>query len=501
MWATCTSPTRRGRRVDARAAYHPGGVGAKVSDDLRSGLRDGTYTASFRVVSADSHPVAGTIRFVVGNGALVHGSVGSSAADPTTSAAFDVVRWVSYAGIALLGGAWLLLSVWPAGRDDRRARRLVWTGWGLAGIGAVLEVVVEGPYTAGGSLGRLSASLVDATLHTDYGTLHCLRLVLLGVLGVVFARALQPGRIPAAAAPAAGLLGVGVLVTFSASGHGASTNPTWLSIPVDVAHLAAMATWLGGLIMVVAAVLPRREPDELRTVLPVFSTAAFTAVVVLAATGTYAAWRGIGQLDAIFGTTYGLLVVAKVVLFLALLALGNLSRRLVRRRTVAYAMTDTLDDAELDDVTGPDDVEVERLRRSVWVEVLVGLTVLVFTAVLVAQPRGREALAADDRAPVSATGPLTGGRHVTVSADPGVRGPVDLTVSFDGREPAGTTISATATQHARQIGPVPVKLTRRSDGTFDGSLTLPVAGTWEIDLVVRTSAFVATTTDVKLEIH
>src|SRR3954467_7555804 len=54
---------QNGKRVDARAAFHPGGNATKVADQLKAGLGDGTYTASFRVVSDDSHPVAGTVRF------------------------------------------------------------------------------------------------------------------------------------------------------------------------------------------------------------------------------------------------------------------------------------------------------------------------------------------------------------------------------------------------------------------------------------------------------
>ena len=83
-----------GRRVDARAAYHPGGDGTQVRDDLKPGLGDGTYTASFRIVSADSHPVAGTVRFVVGDGPLVRGSVSAtSSADPGISQLFGTARW------------------------------------------------------------------------------------------------------------------------------------------------------------------------------------------------------------------------------------------------------------------------------------------------------------------------------------------------------------------------------------------------------------------------
>src|SRR5262249_45071003 len=138
-----------GKRVDAGPAYHPNGDGTKVADNLTRGLGDGSYTESFRIISADSHPVAGTIAFVVGNGALVRGGgVASSTTNHGTSVAFDVSRWISYGGLALLGGVWLLLTIWPEGRDDRRARRIVWSGWSAATLGAALEMLIQGPYAA-----------------------------------------------------------------------------------------------------------------------------------------------------------------------------------------------------------------------------------------------------------------------------------------------------------------------------------------------------------------
>lgn len=485
-----------GKRVDARAAYHPGGDGTKVADDLVSGLGDGTYTASFRVVSADSHPVAGTIRFVVGNGALVTGSVSSGATDGAVSAAFDVTRWISYAGLALLGGAWLLLTVWPAGRDDRRARRIVWTGWGGVTAGALLELLLQGPYSAGSGLGRLfSWTLLDDTLHTSYGQLHSWRLLLLGGLAWVFARSLQADARPARWEAIAGAGVVGIVWTFSDAGHGATTSPAWLSVPVDMLHVLAMTTWIGGLVMLVAAVLPRREPAELRAVLPVFSRVAMGAVAVLVASGTYAALRGVGTVDAVFTTAYGWLVVGKVVLLLGILAVASLSRQLVRRRAVAYAMTD----AVLDE-PAVDDIATERLRRGVFVEALAGLVVLALTAVLVAEPRGKEALQATYREPVTATAALGGGRTVSVTADPGVHGPVNVTVELSSGA-AAQSITATATQKSAQIGPLPIALTREGGGVYDGTVSLPVGGHWEIDLVVTTSAFDATTTDLTLTLH
>ena len=162
--------------------------------------------------------------------------------------------------------------------------------------------------------------------------------------------------------------------------------------------------------MLVGAVLPRREPDELRAVLPVFSRVAFIAVVVLAVSGTYAAWRGIGtprrdlQHDLrAAGRRQDRAVRRRSSRW------RNLSRRLVRRRTVAYAMTDA---ALLEE---PEAVEPDRARPRAAAPLGAtsrrssGWSCSASAAVLVAQPRGKEALAAPYREPVTATAPLGGG--------------------------------------------------------------------------------------------
>ncbi|HEY2297175.1 MAG TPA: copper resistance protein CopC [Jatrophihabitans sp.] len=493
-----------GIAVDSGEAFHPAGAGAKVADRLKPGLGDGAYTASFRVTSADSHPIAGSIRFVVGSGRLVHGSESvTSAADGFTSGLDDIARWFAYAGLALVGGSWLLFTVWPAGRDERRVRQLVWTGWGALAAGTVANLALQGPYAAGSGPGGLSdLTLLDATLHTAVGTTLCLRLLLLAALGLVFERLLRAGVRRGENDLFAALIAVAVIATFAGLGHASTTSPSWLSMILDGLHLLAMATWLGGLVILLAGVLPRSDTAELRVVLPVFSTVAFGCVVTLAGTGAYAAWRGVGSIHALFATTYGLLVVGKVALFVGLLAVANLSRRNVNRRTVAYATAGGADVAP--NVAAPDStIERELLRRSVLVETVLGVLVLAVTAVLVYEPRGPEALAAQYRNPVSATTPLGGSASVTVTVDPALRGPVDVIVDVHGKPHA--SVALTATQHQAEIGPLPIELTRLSrtggDSEFDATATLPAAGDWDFDLVVSTSQFDATTADVTITLH
>jgi copper transport protein len=481
-----------GAAVDTGAAFHPDGAAAKVAVRLRPQLGDGAYLASFRVVSADSHPVAGTIAFVVGSGALVHGSIaGGSTVDALTSASGDVARWVGYAGLALLGGSWLLFTIWPRGRDVDRARRLIWTGWVLLAAATVAQLLLQGPYTAGrGLTGLGDLHLLDDTLHTDFGTTLCLRLLLLSAVALFFERLLREGAARRRSDVLIGLFGVGLLATFAGVGHASTTSPDWLSMTLDGLHLAAMAVWLGGLAIVFAVALPRLATGGDGPQLARFSTVAFVSVVVLAVTGSYAAWRGIGTVHAVFTTTYGLLVIAKIVLFVGILAVANLSRRHVQRGIGK-------------DATDGGDVRHELLRRSVLVEVAVAAVVLAVTAVLVNEPRGKEALAAQYREPVTATASLGGSASVAVTITPALHGPVDVTVDVLGEQ--RPSVQATATQHDAEIGPLPITLTRvhaHHGGTeFDASLTMPVAGDWDIDLVVSTSRFNATTTNVTITLH
>lgn len=502
----------QGSRVDAGTVAHPGGDDTRISVPLRSGLGDGAYIASFRVVSADSHPVTGALRFAVGDAVLPPAAGASSGGGGSgsggTSAVFDVARWLSYAGLALLGGLWLLLTVWPAGRDERRVRNILWSGWGLAVVGALAELVLQGPYAAGRGLsGVADGGLLDATLHSDYGTYHSIRLLLLAGLALALAGLLHapPSRQQVPAVVAWPLL-LGLPVTFSATGHAATTGPTWVSIPADVLHMAAMAAWVGGLVLVVAVLLPRNDRDELRAVLPRFSRVAFGSVIVLALTGAWAAWHGIGTPRAALTTRYGLLVLAKIALFVGLLLLGDYSRRAIQRRfltrRVAYAMADTeVSVAPAQDGGGLTGYEHGRMRRSVLVEVALAALVLAATAVLVDQPRGAETVAARDRQPVQGIALIGQDRTVVVTLDPGVHGPVTGTLTL-GPGVVPQQVSATVAQPERRFGPLP--LTLRPDGvdryTLD-EITLPYRGTWIVTVTVATSKFDAVTADVKIKLH
>ncbi len=129
-----------GNRVDVGAAHHPNGSGRDVAVGLRSGLTNGTYLVSWRVISADSHPVGGTFTFSIGHAGAV-ASVTSSSGDHTVAVLFVVARFLGYAGLVVFVGGWLFTLLCRPPRT-RALVGLTTIGWtiGLVGdVGALLS--------------------------------------------------------------------------------------------------------------------------------------------------------------------------------------------------------------------------------------------------------------------------------------------------------------------------------------------------------------------------
>jgi copper transport protein len=487
----------KGRRADGGAVEHPGQDGSKVSVRLRSGLPDDSYIVSYRVVSADSHPIGGAFSFVVGNGPLVAttGLVLGGTSDRVVGAAFAVARWLSFAGLVLLGGLAFLLLCWPAGRAVPRARRLVWTGWGAAAVAAVLGVLLQGPYAAGSGIDQLfSRPLLAATLSTAYGRMLCVRLILLAVLAVLAVRLLAdesvlPEKTRSRDEDLTAITGLGVLATYGGTGHAAAGDQATLALLSDTAHLSAVSIWVGGLVLLTACLLPTRRTEELAAVLPRFSRIALAAVGLILATGIYQSWREVGTIPALWSTGYGKLLTIKIACFVLLVGLGNLGRIVVRRRylmPVAHALSasDTLEAR-----SSEEDRMLRRLRQSVGLEVAIAAVVLAVTAVLVSTVPARASYVR----PFSATLQLATGGTARVSVTPARQGAntVDVYV-FDtaGKPRDAQQVTLTAALRAEQIGPLPLPLTRVGPGRYRSTgASLPRPGTWAFVVRVRTSEF------------
>jgi copper transport protein len=152
----------KGQEVQTGKAFHPGGKGPEIAVKLKSGLGDGTYTATYRVVSADGHAVSSGYVFTVGEASAPAESLDQLLAaggktGPITNTALAVARGLQYSAIALgLGALIFFLVVWRRTQATSRAfttrlERLLLVA-AIAGIvSAVAAIVLQGAVGEGGS--------------------------------------------------------------------------------------------------------------------------------------------------------------------------------------------------------------------------------------------------------------------------------------------------------------------------------------------------------------
>jgi copper transport protein len=338
-----------GQRVDEDQTVHVSSY--EIADDLLPGLGTGTYTAVWHVISADTHPVEGAFTFSVSAPSATHVGALLPASDTTVSDLFAVVRWVEYLCYALLGGGVaFLIACWPDGARRRGVGRLV-TASALGLLAStLLGLLLQGPYGAGTGLNQLfSGALVRTTLHSNLGPASEAREILSLVAGgaASFLLPWLPGAAPRArlaAGAAWALLVTGLAATWAVYDHASTGVQTPWGIPVDIVHLDAMALWIGGLAVLAGfALRPAAGPGSAQDAegaahtaaaaraVPRFSAIALGCVAAIIASGVYQTWREVGTWGALFDTTYGRLIIAKITGLILLIELGYFARRLIRR--------------------------------------------------------------------------------------------------------------------------------------------------------------------------
>jgi copper transport protein len=475
-----------GKQVDDGVVGHHHGDAATASVELRPRLPDGTYLVSYRVVSADSHPISGAFTFAVGHATGTPTLAGADSGSRAVDVGLGLARWLGYAGSALgLGGFAFLVWCWPSGWASRRARGLVTGGVVTLVAGTLLALALKGPYDGGTGLGSVTdGSLLRQVLATTYGEALDARLLLLAALVLLLTyRDHVPARV-LAAAPAVLLVGVGV--TFALCGHAAAGGHQPLAVSSDTVHVAAMSIWLGGLVMLLGAVLVRAERDEVTPAVLRFSTLATGAVTVLVATGTYQSLREVRSWDVLLHTHYGHVLVVKLaivgVAFLAAAGSRTWVWQTVNPVVPVHAATSAPVELQVDGRP-----RLGRLRVSVTIETVLLIGVLVVTAMLVTSDPAR---------PVTPAGPVAttltvGPDRVRVTAVPDGSRRVEIHLAVTdaaGKATEPKEIDASLTLTEDQIGPLPVPLDKLGVGRRSGQVAVPVQGTWQLAVTVRTSA-------------
>ncbi|MCX4738076.1 copper resistance CopC/CopD family protein [Streptomyces antibioticus] len=332
----------KGTRVDDG---RPGNVsGTSYAVRLHSGLPDGTYTVTYQVVSADSHPVAGAYTFSIG--APSETSVSASAREAGGGVVgwlYGFGRYASYAGfIVLTGAAAFVLACWQRGTGVRAVQRLVVSGWVTITAATLFLLLLRGSYTSSGKVGDVfDLELLGQVLQTKTGAALVSRLMLLAAAALFIAvlfgaydkrEAEEKRDLTFGLAIGGTVVATGLAASWAMAEHASTGIQPGLAMPVDILHLLAAAGWLGGLTALLVALYraPADRPVEAAAVHR-FSQVAFGSVVALVATGVYQSWRQLGSWSAFTDTRYGQLLLAKIALVALLVGLAWISRRWTAR--------------------------------------------------------------------------------------------------------------------------------------------------------------------------
>jgi copper transport protein len=507
-----------GAEVDDLDVTHPHGNSHWMAVGLRPHLPDGTYTATYRVISADTHIVYGGLVFDLGRPSAhsrvtVAGLIGKDQSGEVTRVAFGVVRALDYLTIALMaGGLCFLLLVWPRAlpadeRDTsaarsafrRRASRLMLAAVALGALVSALGVLLQGASAAGVSLwSSLHGPLVESTLETRFGWVWGIRALVWLVLGslLIASHRREAGALSLDARASGilsrsldGALALGSLylvATPALAGHASVESPRGVFFPSDVIHVGAASLWVGGICMLLAALPaatrslePERRTAVLLAALSRFSPLALGAVVAIAVTGVVQAYIDVRSVHALLTTTFGLLILAKTILLLALIGFGwtNRSRVIPALRRLAA-------DAASPGAAG------RIARSSLRGELALMLCVLGVTAALIAYAPPID----------SSTGPFAvdtklGAALLEMTVEPAKVGANTIHLYLiDAKTGAQYTatkeLTATAKLPAEHIGPLPLhpRLAGPGHYVFDSAVLSP-GGSWEIEIVDRVSEF------------
>ncbi|MFV2102822.1 copper resistance CopC/CopD family protein [Micromonospora sp. LOL_024] len=458
-----------GSRADRGEPSFTGGV-VNIPVDAAGG--NGTYLVTYRVISADSHPVSGAFTYSVGAPSEPPVDTGDGGRENAVVAnAVKVAKFLGYAGLLLVVGPALVLALlWPRRLSRAGPARLAWVGLGLVALSTVAAILLQVPYTNGGGLFEITGDGLSLVLGSAFGAAHLVRLGLLAATAFLL-RPLLTGPVGRTDLMILGVLAGAALLTWPMAGHPAASPAPAVSVVVDAVHLGGMAVWLGGLVMLAGFLLPRADERELGAILPIWSRWAALAVSALLLAGLVQALIEVATPAALVNTPYGRLVLAKIGLFVVVIAVAAYSRQLVRTRAAASRPVP--------------------VRRAVWVELAITAIVLGVSATLVQTTPARSVstdVAADSG--YFSTTVNSSLYSLQIEMSPAERGNNSVhfyAYTLDNQPLPVIEWRATVALPSAGIEAIQVPLLPLTDNHATGEISLPSAGDWELRVTARTT--------------
>jgi copper transport protein len=441
-------------------------AGAALEVSPSGEIRDGTHLLSWRVVSADGHPIGGTVIFSIG-----HASEGGPPSEDAASDALKAATWAARIAMYVamfvgVGGAFFV--VWVAAGPPYPAGRFLYALLLVGLVAAPVSLGLQGVDLLSVPLTFLAVPAAwEAGLRSSYAITAALAFVSFFAAQIAFS--VSSRRV---ARVAASIAFAGTGFALAASGHASAAEPQFLMRSAVFMHALSVAFWIGALLPL-AASRPDRSQGP-RTALRRLSRVVPFVLAALLASGAVLAWVQVGVVPALWRTDYGRLLLAKLGLFALLLVVALYNRFAPRGR------------AAMDEPAAS-----RAFVRTMRIEIALALAIFAVTAGWRFTPPPR-ALA------VLATVPATLHVHsqdvlADVRFDPGRAGPTTASIvvmtgeygPLDARE-----VQLALSKQDSGIEPVRRPATRDADGVWRvRGLLVPQPGRWTVRIDVLVSDF------------
>ena len=497
----------RGLRVDT-GPNSLDGAGTTVSVSLQPSLPDGTYVATYRMLSADGHPVSASFLFGVGTGPVDPNAATAGGDNRVWEITGALARFLMYAS-ALLAAGLAFFVAFIHDQDEDRWRLIGWARittitamLGAAGIVLGQAALLSGRGVASVTDGSVLGDVLASRLGWSLGAL------VMGLLAVHLSTDIRNRTASQVLALYGGLATAG---SFAIWGHSTELAPIWLSTTADIIHAAAGAVWFGGIIGLVLVLRRRTDRPAASTagIVGRFSAVAAISVGFLAAAGLALGWNATGgSWDALISTTYGRLLLVKVLITAAIIAVARYNRSsLVPAIVNGEPVDDDVRDSEAanrpvaDNGDGSSealDAAAERarnwrvLRRTVTIEAIALVLVLAITSVLVNVTPASTAVAARDRV-VNQTQTVPTGT-VNLVVVPARVGENTLHIQYadaSGRPiDVANTLTIEFALPSAELAAISRQTAKAGPGHFIYTgPELSIVGSWTVTLVARVSDF------------
>jgi putative copper export protein/methionine-rich copper-binding protein CopC len=397
--AFALSPAQREPSGEMGIAFH-----------VLSALPPGRYTLSWRTAASDGHPSSGKVTFVVlaaptqasrlappGPGsrvdstdaALSHGtttvprketSLDAEDVDAASSIGNSIARAFLFLGLlALIGAVFFKLLVLRGARAlaielkqrmSQRAATLGMTSAVVVIVVALVRLYLESQMMSAmpDMPGMKGMGVREMVMRTDWG--FAFRIQVASAIAALLGFALAVRRVRGGwfVATASALV---LAITPALGGHAAaSPRFTSLMIAADWLHVLAGASWLGSLLCVMAIGVPIALALELperwvsiASLVNAFSPVALVSAGVVVASGVFASWVHLEHLSALWQTTYGKILLVKLLFVAITFAIGGYNFKRVQPQLSR-------------------EIGTHRLRRSAAAELATGFLILLVTGLL-----------------------------------------------------------------------------------------------------------------------